>query len=48
MNELQVGGVERHAGDSALCGFVRAVLAVADDRMAECRELHPDLILQSG
>src|SRR5579863_7450775 len=47
MNELEFGGVKRDASDAALGGFVGAVLAVADDGMAQRGKLHPDLILQS-
>jgi len=47
MNEMQVGRMKRDPGNSTLCGFVMAVLPVADDRMAERCKLHSDLILQS-
>jgi len=39
--------MQRDASDSALRRFRRMVLSVADDRVANCRELHSDLILQS-
>jgi len=39
--------VQRDPGDSTLLGLVGAVLAVADDRVAGRRKLHPDLILQA-
>ena len=45
MNELQAGRVKSNPRDAALGGFVRAVLAVADDRMAKRGKLNSDLIL---
>jgi hypothetical protein len=48
VGELEFGGVKGDAGDAALGGFVRAVLAVTDDRVAEGGKLYADLILQSG
>jgi hypothetical protein len=47
MKELQVGGMQCDAGYSALGGLVRAVLAIANNRVAERGKLHSDLILQS-
>jgi hypothetical protein len=45
MNELQFGGMEGDAGDTALGGFIGAVLAVTDYGVAERGELDSDLIL---
>ena len=45
MNELQFGGMEGDASDAALGGFIRAVLAIADNRVAKRSELHSNLIL---
>jgi hypothetical protein len=39
--------MKRDPGNPTLPGFVRTVLPVADDGMANRRKLHPDLILQS-
>lgn len=39
--------MKRNPSNSALRGFVMAVLPVADDRVAERCKLHSDLILQS-
>jgi hypothetical protein len=47
MNELKMRGVKGDARDSALRRFRRVVLSVADDRMADRRKLHSDLVLQS-
>jgi len=47
MNELKMRCVQSDASNSPLRRFRRVVFSVADDRMADRRELHPDLILQS-
>lgn len=47
MKELQRGRMQRNPSNSTLRGFVMAVLPVADDRVAERRKLHSNLILQS-
>jgi hypothetical protein len=47
MKELQVGGMQCHAGYSAFRGLVRAVLAIADNRVSQGCQLYSDLILQS-
>lgn len=47
MKELKIRCVKSDAGNSTFRGFRRVVFPVADHRVADCRELHPDLILQS-
>jgi len=47
MNELEMRGMKCDAGDPLLRSLRRAIFPVADDRVANRRELHPDLILQS-
>ena len=39
--------MQSDAGNSALSRFLRVILSVADHRVADCRQLHADLILQS-
>ena len=48
MRELEILRMQSNAGNSSFRRLLRAVLAVADDRMAEGRELYANLILQSG
>jgi len=45
MNELKVRCVESDASDSLFKRFRWIVLSVADDRVADRRKLHTDLIL---
>ena len=47
MNELKMRRVKSDAGNPPLRGFRQVVFSVADDRVADRRELHSDLILQS-
>ena len=48
MNELKVCRVQSDTSNLSLQRFLGGVLSVADDGMADRRELHSDLILQSG
>lgn len=48
MNKLKMRRVESHASDQTFGRFRRVILPVTDDRMADCRKLRPNLILQSG
>ena len=47
MNELKMRRMKSHAGNSPLRRFRQVVFSVADDRVADGRKLHSDLILQS-
>lgn len=47
MNKLKVRCVESDARDQPLGGFCRVIFPVADDRVANCRKLGSNLILQS-
>jgi len=47
MNELKMRRVKSDAGNPPLRRFRQVVFSVADDRVADRRELHSDLILQS-
>ena len=47
MNELKMRRMKSDARNSPLRRFRRVVFSVTDDRMADRRKLHPDLILQS-
>jgi len=47
MNELQSSRMKRNSIDATFRGFLMAILPVADHRMAERRELHTNLVLQS-
>ncbi|MGB7719091.1 MAG: hypothetical protein WBL65_04275 [Bryobacteraceae bacterium] len=46
MNELKMRRMKSNAGNSPLRRFRQVVFSVADDRVADRRKLHPDLILQ--
>ena len=48
MSELEMRGVESDARDSRFQFSGWIVLSVTEDRVADCRQLHTDLILQSG
>ncbi len=48
MNELDMYRVECNASDQPFGRLRRVIFPVTDDRMADSRELRPDLILQSG
>ena len=48
MDKLKMCRVESNPGDQPLGRFRRVVFPVADDRMADCRKLRPDLILQTS
>ena len=48
MNKLKMYRVESNPGDQPLGSFRRVIFPVADHRMADCRKLRPDLILQSS
>jgi hypothetical protein len=45
MEELQMRGVESDASDSLFQFSSWIVLPVTEDRVADCRQLHTDLIL---
>jgi len=47
MKELKMRGMKGNASNSPLRRFLQVVFSVTDDRVADCRKLHPDLILQS-
>lgn len=47
MNELKMRRMKSNAGNSPLRRFRQVVFSVADDRMADRRKLHSDLILQT-
>jgi len=48
MNKLKMCRVEGNARDQPFGRLLRVILPVTDDRMADCRKLCPDLILQSS
>jgi hypothetical protein len=45
MKELEMRRVDSDAGVSPFQFFIWTVLPVADDRVADCRQLNTDLIL---
>jgi hypothetical protein len=45
MHELDTPGMERDPVDALFCRLLLVVLPVSDHAMANCRKLHPDLIL---
>ena len=47
MKKLKTRGMKGNASNSPLRRFFHVVFSVTDDRVADCRKLHPDLILQS-
>jgi hypothetical protein len=47
MNELEMRCVKSDPCNSSLQRFLQVVFSVTDDRVADRRKLHPDLILQS-
>ena len=46
MNEVKMRRMKSDASDSPLKCFLAAVLSIAHHRVADCRKLHPDLVLQ--
>ena len=47
MNKLKLRGMQSNAGNELLRRFLAMIFSVADDGVAECRKLRPDLVLQS-
>ena|SRR5437667_767637 len=48
MNKLKMCCVESDASDQPFKRFCRMIFPVTDDRVADCRKLRSDLILQSS
>lgn len=48
MDKFEMACMQRDASDSPLRRLFRVILAVAHHRVADGRELHADLVLQSG
>lgn len=47
MTEVKSRGMKRHAVDAPFLSFGGVILTVTDHRVADGRELHSDLVLQS-
>ena len=47
MNKLKMRGMKSNTGNQRFQRFCPVVFSITDDRMADCRKLYPDLVLQS-
>ena len=47
MNKLKMHGMQRHAVNHLLLGFLAMVFSIADQRVPQGRKLRSDLVLQS-